>query len=267
MAIDVCPDSPCLIMSPRISFSYDLNQSSEDATTELPHQRSDLTLLDSNSDFNFWVNESFTIESSAADELFSNGKILPMQIKKQSVSVSKQSDSVLKQSIQPKPTCISISKAEDIQNFRKKSLKDFLEANLEEDEKPTSKSFWQFKRSTSLNFESCKNSSLVRFLYRSNSTGSALNPKQSVLAKENQKQNLRKQSSLSSSSPFSHYYPYSSSQKPPLKKNCRSYGNTNCRSYGNTVRISPVLNIPPPCIATLFGFGSFCNGRDKMKKK
>lgn len=55
--------------------------------------------------------------------------------------------------------------------------------------------------------------------------------------------------------------------KPPLKKN---YGNGG--AYGNGVRISPVLNVPPPYIAkgttNLFGFGSFLrNGKDRKSKK
>lgn len=60
-------------------------------------------------------------------------------------------------------------------------------------------------------------------------------------------------------------YP-AASQKPPQKRN---YG---VGGYGNGVRISPVLNVPPPFIskgtASLFGLGSlFGNGKDKKKKK
>ncbi|KAL9456766.1 hypothetical protein AB3S75_005903 [Citrus x aurantiifolia] len=71
---------------------------------------------------------------------------------------------------------------------------------------------------------------------------------------------------MSSSSSYSGTYYYSSStQKPPLKK-CGSYNGHN------GVRISPVLNIPPPFISnatvSLFGFGSlFCNGKVKKKKR
>ncbi|GLT70238.1 hypothetical protein SLA2020_423320 [Shorea laevis] len=59
MAIDVCSEISSAGISPRISFSHDLNQ-----TDVLPnedhhrHRRSDLTLLDSSSDFVFSADSS-----------------------------------------------------------------------------------------------------------------------------------------------------------------------------------------------------------------
>ncbi|KAL6954580.1 hypothetical protein U1Q18_045641 [Sarracenia purpurea var. burkii] len=155
-----------------------------------------------------------------------------------------------------------------------KRLKEFLCSDFDADEaKPLPRSFWQFRRSSSLNCESGRSKSLIRslqFLSRSNSTGSAPNQKQTAMSKDNQKMNSIKQPpvafSESSSSSTSGYYPYNSSKRPPLKKSCS-------RSYGNGVRISPVLNIPHNCISkgsviSLFGFGSlFFNGKDKKKKK
>ncbi|XP_022775547.1 uncharacterized protein LOC111317381 [Durio zibethinus] len=145
--------------------------------------------------------------------------------------------------------------------------------SIDADDKPASKYFWQFKRSSSLNCESTRRKSLIRslqFLSRSNSTGSAPNPKPTMLSKETQNQHLRKQPSLSrkssvSSSSGTAFYTYSNStQKPPLKK--------NCAAYGNGVGVSPVLNLPHPLISnatvSFFGFGSlFCKGKVKKKKR
>ncbi|KAF9587059.1 hypothetical protein IFM89_039745 [Coptis chinensis] len=200
--------------------------------------------------------ESFEQDSSCAEELFSDGKILPLEIKKQVLP--------------PKPPTHPTSN----ENSKKESLKEIMEQSFKTEEKPTSsssstKSFWRFKRSSS-----CGNGykrSLIcslPLLSRSNSTGSAPTPKRSSSLKDNHNKHLPKtpssngytKSALSSSSS----YPYSTPQKPSQKKN---YG-----SYNNGVRISPLLNVPPPYISkgtvNLFGLGSlFCNGKEKNKKK
>ena len=81
MAIDVCSEiSTAGIISPRISFSHDLNQTRDSVSIEDCHRRLDSCLLDS--DFNFCMGSSFVQELSSADKLFSNGKILPIEIKK-----------------------------------------------------------------------------------------------------------------------------------------------------------------------------------------
>ena len=277
MAVDVCSEISSTGISPRISFSYDLNQ-----TDVLPIERSDLTLLDSSSDFVFCIgNNSFVQELSPADELFSNGKIRAKEIKKNVITPDEneirhsqsQSISSCSRSHQPSPSSSFTG------NSEKKQLKEFLSNSIDmEEEKPASKSFWQFKRSSSLNCDSSRSRGLIRslqFLSRSNSTGSSVlnsNSKKTTLnsTKETQKQHLQKQPSVSSrksssSSSSSTYYFYSSSQRPSLKKN-------NSGSYGNGVRISPVLNLTPPYISrvtvSFFGFGSlFCNGKVKNKKK
>lgn len=260
MAIDVIFSE---ISSPRISFSHDLNNKTDAPSIIIEARQHD----SSTSDFDFCIgNNSFLQELSSADELFSNGRILPMQIKKQQITTKKQTHHPHHQ---PEPCT------------EKKRLKELLSMSDLDDEvlaKPSSKSFWQFKRSSSLNCESTRSKSLIRslqFLSRSNSTGSAPNPKpttSTVISKESQKQNLKRQpsvsrkSTMSTSSSYSGTYYYSSStQKPPLKK-CGSYNGHN------GVRISPVLNIPPPFISnatvSLFGFGSlFCNGKVKKKKR
>ncbi|KAG2700873.1 hypothetical protein I3760_06G018200 [Carya illinoinensis] len=264
MAIDVCSEISSAGISPRISFSYDLNR--PDVLSNEDHRRrSDLTLLDSSSDFVFCIGNRFAQELAPADELFSNGKIRAKEIKRKVTSpdeTSIQSESV---SSRPRPSCSG--------NTEKKQLKEFLSNNFDAEEKPPPKSFWQFKRSSSLNFDSVRSRSLIRslqFLSRSNSTGSVPNnSKQPTTSKGTQKPHLQKQPSVSrrksSASCPTTYYSYSSSQRPCTKIK-------NCGAYGDGVRISPVLNLPPPCISrvtvSFFGFGSlFCNGKAKKKKK
>lgn len=261
MAVEVFSEISSTGISPRISFSHDL-KNTEDASVRVEdqHRGSDLCLLDSSSDFVFCITNGLAQQVSSADELFSNGKIVPMEIKR----------------VSEKPSEPSRSQPETTEKIQKKRLKEFLSASSDEaeneEEKPSSKFFWQFKRSSSLNFDTTHGNGLIRSLQflRSNSTGSAPNPKQTELPKETHKQRLQKQSSVSSrrssssSSSSSTYYFYSSSQKASLKK--------NGGSSGNGVRISPVLNLPqtyiPKATARFFGFGSlFCNGKVKRKKK
>ncbi|KAH7571144.1 hypothetical protein ACOSP7_019787 [Xanthoceras sorbifolium] len=301
MAIEVCSE----ISSPRISFSRDLNQTDYDSIEEQDRRhrrqeqqhRLDSSLLDSPSDFNFCIgSNSFFQEISPADELFSNGKILPVQIKKQIVSTKEQTHHHHHDQQTHKSPAISSSAAAaapqkmDQNSADKKiiKLKEFLSMSLDSedhDQKIPTKSFWQFKRSSSLNCDSTRSKSLMikslQFLSRSNSTGSAPNPKPEPISKElSQKQNLQRQPSVASRKPSSSsssggtYYFYSTSssnysttQKPPLKK-CGSYNNGN-----GGVRISPILNIATPCLSNatvggLFGFGSiFCNGKLRKKKR
>ncbi|KAJ1436199.1 hypothetical protein SESBI_04225 [Sesbania bispinosa] len=267
MAIEVCTEISSTGISPRISFSHDLKNTDGAVPVEDRHLRSDLCLLDSSSDFVFCITNGLAPQLPSADELFSNGKIVPMEVKRVSFAPDEPHQPARPRS-QPATTRCT----------EKKRLKEFLSASSDEaedneEEKPSSKYFWQFKRSSSLNFDTTRGSSLIRslqFLSRSNSTGSAPNPKQTELPRETQKQRLQKQSSVSSrrssssSSSSSTYYFYNSSHKPSLKK--------NCGSSGNGVRISPVLNLPqayiPKATARFFGFGSlFCNGKSKRKKK
>ncbi|KAJ8769754.1 hypothetical protein K2173_005960 [Erythroxylum novogranatense] len=263
MAVDVGPEISSAGISPRISFSHDLNPTSDSVSIQEHHGRLDSFLLDS--DFNFSVANSFVQELSSADELFANGKIRPLEIKK-NLDFSKDKND------QPKQIPTSRPQQTRTETTEKKLLKEFLSMSLDPEEKPAPKSFWQFKRSSSLNFDRSGSKALIRslqFLSRSNSTGSSPNPpKQSILSKETQKPKLQKQPSLPnrklSNSSSGAFYPYNSSQKnPPLRK---------CKSYGNGIRISPVLNIPSPYISrgtvNLFGIGSlFCNGKVKKKKR
>ncbi|KAK8522441.1 hypothetical protein V6N13_115410 [Hibiscus sabdariffa] len=247
MAIEVLSE----ISSPRISFSDDLHQN--DDVEECRHRRLDMSLLNSSSDFDFCFESGFVQELPSADELFSNGKILPIEIDRKHVrpkQVRRQPEPVTVHNSLPQRTIAT-------DNSGKKRLKEFLSMSIDADDKPASKSFWQFKRSSSLNCESTRNKSLIRslqFLTRSNSTGSAL-----------KQPSLSRKSSVSSSSSGTYYTHRNSTQKPPLKKSCGPHGTTG-------VRVSPVLNLPHPIIsnvsASFFSFGSlFCNGKIKTKKR
>lgn len=270
MAIEVFSEIPNSGISPRISFSHDLDQKEDPESIDRHHRRLDASLLDSSSDFDFcFGNNSFVQELPSADELFCNGKILPIEIKKkQQTFVAKQVHFSTEQQQQQQQQSTATT-----DNTGKKRLKEYLSMSIDGDDrhKPSaSKSFWQFKRSNSLNCESTRSKSLIRsslnqlFLSRSNSTGSAPNPKPTLFSKEtqNQKQpSLSRKSSLSRTSGGAFYN--STTQKPPLKKNCGAYGNGS-----SSVRVSPVLNLPHYATVSFFGFGSiFCNGKAKKKKR
>ncbi|OIW12927.1 hypothetical protein TanjilG_15847 [Lupinus angustifolius] len=269
MAIEVQSEISITGISPRISFSNDLKNKDNDSDSM--EDQSKLCLLDStSSDFVFCITNGLTQKISSADELFSNGKIVPMEIKPHSNAPDSpyQSQEPYIPSSQPSTTKLT----------EKKRLKEFLSSSSNETEneteKPSLKYFWQFKRSSSLNFDTTRANSLIRslhFLSRSNSIGSAPKTKKQEVTGENQKQMFQKQSSISSrrssisssSSSSSTYYFYSS---PSLNKN---YGSS---SSGNGVRISPVLNLPhayiPKATTNFFGIGSLlCNGIIKKKKK
>lgn len=283
MAIDVCSEISSPVFSPRISFSHDLNHKNP-VPVEAAAHRLDSSLLESNSDFNFCiVNDSLTLELSSADELFSNGRILPSQIKSNLIA-SRETHHHHQQHSQP-PDPVHRSSSAGICTEKKKRLKEFLSSSFDgedddDDQKPTAtstttttRSFWQFRRSSSLNYDSGRSGKglikSLQFLSRSNSTGSAPNAKQnSTTAINNPKEvsqkpsNLQRQPSVSSRrSCSSNYHAKTTSSASPLRRN---------GSYGNGVRISPVLNLPPPYISkvtiSFFGFGSlFCSGKKKKK--
>ncbi|CAI9761963.1 unnamed protein product [Fraxinus pennsylvanica] len=255
MAVDV--------VSPRISFSYDLREA-DFVPVESHNPQSDLDFID----FDFSIGDNFSLELSSADELFANGKILPVEVKKfeptKEIYQSEPTD--------PNPSTDShkIENANEDTVTKKKTLIEFLSNTCdeeEEEEKPPNKPFWQFRRSISLNSDNGLLRSL-KFLSRSNSTGSTPNPKPSALPKVIQKQNSMKEPSTrsrNSSTNFSQNYSNIAPKRPSLNR-------SSSKSYGNGVHINPVLNIPPTYIAkgtvTLFGLGSlFCNGKSKKKKR
>ncbi|XP_022735401.1 uncharacterized protein LOC111288680 [Durio zibethinus] len=242
----------CSETGPWVSFSHDLNESQRDTM-----------LLDSSSDFEFNIcSSSFEQESSSADELFANGMILPVRLPKKQVAQKCELPVLISLPPQPK---LSIA-----ENSKNESMSQIMPVNSDLEEKPRSKSFWGFKRSSSLNC-GIKNSLIcsLPLLSRSNSTGSVPDPKRSSIKDSNkhssQKLSFISKTKSSSSSCCSSCNAYQFPHKPHLKK---SLGN----SYGYGVRINPVLNVPTPYIskgtANLFGLGSFLrNGKDKKGRK
>ncbi|CAN7129489.1 unnamed protein product [Brassica rapa subsp. narinosa] len=265
MAIEVCwSEAPDSRISPRNSFSYDLDSTDGEV-------RLDSTLLDSGSDLDFCFGSSCSVqEVSPADELFSDGKILPVQIKKVTFRVQRSASLSSSSSYSSSSSSSSFCNQRPAPAKKIMKLKDLL-LNPESDfeDKAPKGLFLQFKRSISLNYDKSRNSKgLIRslqFLSRSNSTGSALNPKPNLLPKENHHPHktdiLPKQTSLRRSSSLSASVPY----RKPLARN--SFGNGN-----GGVRVSPVLNFPPPAFISnvadgLFSIGSLCNGRTNRKTR
>ncbi|XP_051117308.1 uncharacterized protein LOC127242018 [Andrographis paniculata] len=232
MTIEVFPDSPS-----RISFSYDLSQSDDVVPVE-EHIR---TTSSSAIDFDFCVfRESFDRESSTADELFFNGQILPIEIKRR-----------LSPPPQPQPSPAPRPPPPPPPPRQPTPPKNANAAAAAAADSPEEKqrSFWRFKRSSSLNCGSGYGRTLcpLPLLSRSNSTGSsaaaarsANNPKFGFLKPSSQKK-----------SPFS---------RSPLKRTGHRFP---ASSAG--VKFSPVLHVPS---ANLFGLGSiFSTGTSTSKKK
>ncbi|CAJ2666004.1 unnamed protein product [Trifolium pratense] len=255
MVVDIFSENCGVVaMSPRISFSHDFSQQGVIPIEKHP-LRSNSSGLNSSMDFDFCVNENSELESSSADELFSDGIILPTEIKKKKNIPLKQTPI---QPTIPQNYALPPLYANGSKNSKKMSTKDVKELNIndEVDEKHNSnsnKSFWGFKRSSSCGSGYARSLCPLPLLSKSNSTGSSTSVKGVQISKEgsNVKQNSKKNSSTTRSS---HSIGSNNQQKPPLK-----------RSYGNSVRVTPVLNVP---YSNLFGFASiFSNNRNKSKKK
>lgn len=239
MAIELCSsdESSLGTMSPaRISF--DISQ-----TGSVPvEQYIRSTSPSSSIDFDFCVfRESFDLQSSSADELFFDGKILPIEIKRRIPSAPPRKT-------EPPPPCNTTVHCGKTSN-NEYAIQTKTGVHLESpDEKQTpnsnSKSFWRFKRSSSCGSGYARTLCPLPLLSRSNSTGSSPSVKRnSTLSKDNLKhRHLSKSMSANGSN----------SQKPPLKK----------APYNSGVKVSPVLNVPP---ANLFGLSTFFSSKNKKK--
>ncbi|CAI9282641.1 unnamed protein product [Lactuca saligna] len=228
MAIDLYSDnSGATTTSPRISFSYDLSQSDTVPVEQLFRSFSSASV-----DFNFCVQEnSDNNHASMADELFSDGKILPAQIKP-NTDINKRTPPPPRPENQ-RPRSLPLPPPED------------EELNLKQQ---NSKSFWGFKRSSSCGSGYARSLCPITLLSRSHSTGSSTSSKRSSSSKEgfNQKHQRNIQKPLIS-------------QKPPLRKTSYGYGsNSTGTTTSNGVRVSPVLNL---------GFGSFFSSNKNKNKK
>lgn len=191
-AVELCaatsPEKPpSRGISPRISFSHDLSK--YDVVPIEPHPPLNPSSLFASANFNFYShNNNTTSFPSHADELFSNGVLLPLQPKKQPLPL-------------PPPSLDSKTGEPQSQSQSRSA---------------STSSFWKFKRSRSFNCGSIYRGTLCPLLLsRSKSTGSNSSSKRSlVLPKDDRSLGGVKQRSLSSPS-------YPGYQKPPLKK---SYG-------------------------------------------
>ncbi|XVF71621.1 hypothetical protein PTKIN_Ptkin12aG0053600 [Pterospermum kingtungense] len=242
MAIELC--SAGTIPS-GVSFSRGLCSSMQQHSPLLP---STSLPSDSSFDFEFDVRINNIDEEcyhSSADELFSDGKILPLQVRKLEISPPQPPPRKPKPqaaNATPKNTKVTTQEADD-QNRSSRT------------------SFWQFKRSSSLNFVSGYKRRLFpsTLLSRSSSTGSAPKVKPGgPNVKEGHhdigfhRQNYQKEKS----------YPWlqssTNNRRPPLKKSSAYYG-----SHGNGVTINPILHVP---LVDVFCFSSvFLTGKDKKK--
>ncbi|XVF71622.1 hypothetical protein PTKIN_Ptkin12aG0053700 [Pterospermum kingtungense] len=265
MAVELCSDSSG--MSPRISFSHDLCHFDVVPVEQRP-LRSKSSSTNSSIEFDFCVRESFEHEySSSADELFSDGKILPTEIKKNNnnnVNPTKQTDHQSNSPPLPLPVLSNSVRDQNANMINESSKKNKItrdETGDEvDDQKQSSKSFWGFKRSSSCGSGYGRSLCPLPLLSRSYSTGSTPNVKQASISKDshNHKQiNPHKHATGTTTSSYK-YSSTSYQKKPPLRKS--SY-----KPYGNGVQVNPVLNVPS---GNLFGLGSiFFNGKDKNHRK
>ncbi|MFS8028663.1 hypothetical protein Hanom_Chr16g01513081 [Helianthus anomalus] len=245
MAVDVCSSSEPFI-SPRISFSHDLNNQSFETTVVSS------TVATITTPFDFCITPNVTLPPiTSADELFLDGVLLPTQIKKPKAAVSVSENEVM--------------------DVHRKRLKELLSESDDKQEKSSSRSlFWKFTRTTSLNSSNgagpkrlFRSLSLKRLLH---SNPTILNPRGDEDIKVIKKSNSRKEP-LVSSSCFSSIH-----VDTPVSFGCN--GNDSRRrslirkDSGGGVQINHVLNIPPANL-NLFGYGTslFCKGKSKNKNK
>ncbi|CAK9326139.1 unnamed protein product [Citrullus colocynthis] len=252
MAIDaVSSDISLPAMSPRISFSHDFCHTEAIPVEQRPNSRSKSSGFGSSFDFDFCIPECSDQESSSADEIFSHGKILPLQIKR------KPEEGLHQFSSPPLTRTKSLDLNPEKCLKKDQSLKEDKAASSDSEEKQScsSKSFWLFKRSSSCGSGYTRSLCPLPLLSRSNSTGSASNIKRTPLSKDgvNQKQSSHRNASKNSLQCSSS----TGYQKPPLKK---VHG-----SYGNGVQVNPILNVHS---GNLFGLGSiFSSAKEGSKKK
>ncbi|QCD85329.1 hypothetical protein DEO72_LG2g5689 [Vigna unguiculata] len=243
------------IVPPRFSFSHDVSglPKKQDAS-----RKDTTTLVGSNHEFEFSTGRSLEFESSSADELFSNGVILPLPVQMQQPKRNTTRKHTL-YGESPYTRLPPLPCSSD--KTKKESIREVVDVNGGGccEKKTQSNSFWVFSRSKSLSCDRKKSfMSYSPPLSRSNSTGSV--PPLSKRVSSTKHSSAKPLSSSSSST--LNLYPVQRSRSG------KSYGG----SYANGLWISPVLNLPTPCIskasAGFFGLGSFLRvGRAKKSKK
>ncbi|KGN63833.1 uncharacterized protein LOC105436374 [Cucumis sativus] len=226
------------------------------------------------SEFEFCVSGCFEYESSSADELFFNGVIIPTQNHQGFVhnkrTHQRESSPILPSALPPLPPAVAN------ENSKKENTEELVHVvNSESEKKSRSKSFWGFRRSNSVTYDSRKNSFCsLPLLSRSNSTGSVQTPKRTPL-KDVKTQNpmLQKQHSVSESNSKSSFLTssFSNSASNPYSKLQKAQKKNQGGFYGSNLYVNPILNVPPPYItketANIFGLSSFLRGRKEKKSR
>ncbi|CAI0400847.1 unnamed protein product [Linum tenue] len=235
----------CSETAPRFSFSRDPADDSESPTAEQQQWRS----ADQPFEFSVSSNSGDQYSSSSADELFADGIILPFHRPAHRRAQSFDHPKLPPLAPLPPPSKKPAAPAPESED-QSRASSDHNQHQNQLQPSSSSKSFWGFKRSSSLNCDLKKTliCSLPPLLARSNSTGSVPPiPKKSI-----QKPDFHPTHKPNSSSGYVYSFP----QKPPLKRN------------PGTARISPVLNVPiSKGTANLFGFGTMLMGKEKKTRK
>lgn len=251
MATDLCSSEPPPVTSPRISFSHNLSQS------DINHQRllSRPAPSSSSVDFDFCIRQSNVDESSSAEELFSDGVILPIDpnLKHETTTLPPVP------SLQPH---VDQSHAVKCNQDSNGTVVSNLSESRDQKQKSAKSSFWQVKRSSSLNCGSGYARTLcpIPLLSRSHSTGSASSPNKSQSSLKELHPNLKQHPQKKNSVP-----PSKGHQKIPSKRSgyCGN-GNGSFHGNGNRARVNHVLNVSS---GNLFGLGSIFSGNKEKNKK
>ncbi|CAI9758996.1 unnamed protein product [Fraxinus pennsylvanica] len=118
------------VVSPRISFSYDLREA-DFVPVDSHNPQSDLDFID----FDFSIGDHFSLELSSADELFANGKIFPVEVKKFEPSKEIYRSEPIEPSLSTR-TRKFVQNANEDTVTKKKTLIEFLSNTCDAEEKP-----------------------------------------------------------------------------------------------------------------------------------
>ncbi|CAL9100649.1 unnamed protein product [Musa textilis] len=246
--------------SPRISFSHDVDLPQTDASESTDaNRRLDASLpleVSAPSDFDFSLAiDALSHDPSLADDLFSDGKLLPLPIKNPPSS--------------SRPSApVAAPPATATRRRNRDSLREVMagpEANgsgIGRASPPTP--FWRFRRSSSVGYGSSRSSLCPFPLLRSKSSGSSStqrpNAKPGITDSGYSSAGIGK----GSSSPFGELFRKGANEP---KTKVYYYSGNSRRSYGsNAVRISPILNVPTPGSGSIFDY-LLCKRGDKSMSK
>ncbi|CAA0839811.1 Unknown protein [Striga hermonthica] len=230
MAVDVCTE----ISSPRISFSYDLKDF-DFVPVENHGRRSDSFLLNPAVDFDL-CRGLLPHEISSADELFADGKILPVQIKRPDITPPDPVPARTK----PKPNVAPQEDQNDLknENTEKKRLVEAIQ------KQQSLKEGSEDRRSSSPAATATATPNRCHYYYPYNNDNN-----------NNNKCNINCEGNTTAY------------RRGSLRKS----GSRSGVDSKNGVRVNPVLNIAPAYIGkgtvSLFGIGSFFSSSKKSKKK